>query len=244
MRAKRLVQSGLLLAALGLGGCEDPAIEQGTPPPVTLAQTMVVVPMHRFGAGRLLWSRIAALAPDGDEKTLNASIETLDPSLMKAARSRLIAFGLDPDRIVSLNRPDEVIVLTRTQAITTSCSAALHPGFFGDVDNSITSMGRCVQANNLAQMLVDPRDLAHPAHLGPTNGAVAARAVTQWEQGQVKQPQRTSLSSGNGGDDAGGDGGTAEAPAAAAPAASPQSAPPLSGNPLLSTAPLSGASAE
>lgn len=234
-----------LLAPL-LAGCDDPALEQGTPPAIALSQTEAKVLLFRYGAGRVLRQQVMALASDGRIRDLDASIQTTSLPQRDATRALLIQLGLDPARISWRSYSDNVLVLTRTTAVTAPCGTALKSDWQGDVGNSITSLGTCVQANNLADMVSDPRDLAMPVTLAPTNGAVAARAVRNWENGSVKQPPRRSLAGedgGNGNADAGsggGGGGSIPAgPAAGAElSAAPASAASSATDPLLSPAPL------
>ncbi len=226
----------LLLGALG--GCYDPAIELGSPPPIVLDQARAVVPLYRLGAGRTLRSAIARLAPRGDAALLDAVIETRSPSRVAATRAVLVEQGLDPARIEVRDEADDVVVVTRTDASVASCSTALQPPGIDGADNSITSLGTCVQATNLAGMMDDPHDLLAPPRLEPADGAVSARAVQKLENGEVKQPQRTSLSGGGAGGDTGGDAGGTAAPASGGAAAQSVGTAPV--NPLLSTAPLTG----
>lgn len=152
----------------------------------------------------------------------------------------LIEQGIDPSRIRVRNRADDVVVVTRTDASVASCDTAMQPPGIDGVDNSITSLGTCVQATNLANMVDDPHDLLAPPRLEPADGPASLRAVQKFENGEVKQPSRASQSApGNGGGgDAGGDAGGGTGPASGGPAAQSGGAAPV--NPLLSTAPLPG----
>ncbi len=230
--------SAFLLVA-GLAGCNDPASQLGTPPPIEIGQVRAVVPLYRHGAARTLRYQVATLAADGDVNGLDAAIETLSRPQAEATRALLIQMGVDPAHIRILNQASDVAVLTRNVAAVASCGTALQsPGLRG-VNDSITSLGRCVQATNLAGMIDHPSDLMVPAQLEPADGGVAALAIDRWRAGDVKQPPRTSLSSGSGGDPAGGG---SQGDAGAAPqGAAPQSAGAAPANPLLSNAPLAGA---
>lgn len=212
-----------------LSGCDDPAFERGTPPAISLDQSKAEVPLYRNGAARVLRQQVGAMAPDGLVQQLDALIQTTNLAQRDATRALLIQMGLDPARIGWSAQPGDVVALTRTTPATTPCSAALKSDWQGDVANSITSLGTCVQANNLAEMVSDPRDLARPVALRPTNGAVAARAVQEWEQGAAKQSSRRDpAGEGRGGGDAdpGGDAGAGggaggSIPSGAAAAAEP-----------------------
>jgi hypothetical protein len=226
-------------AALLLAGCGDPALQRGVAPPLTLNQARAEVPLFRFGAGRLLRERVSEMAADGAVRQLDASIQTANIPQRDATRALLIQMGLDPARISWTATPLDRIVLTRTDVVTLPCAAALRPDWIGDVGQSVTSLGTCVQANNLADMVSDPRDLAAPVRLQPSNGAVSARAVRRWEEGTVKQPPKTSPAGEYGGGGGAPDAGPAAAPPPAAVPA--QSSGAAAGNPLLSNAPLTGA---
>ncbi len=232
----------VFLLLLALVGCDDPALQRGVPPLIVLNQSRAVIPLYEYGAARALRSQVVALRTGVGADRLDASIETLSQPEIEATRDLLLQLGFNPARISVRRHPDNIVVLTRNIATVTSCDAALHSDWLGDVSNSITSLGACVQANNLAGMVDDPRDLAAPAHLEPADGAVSALAIQRWEQGDVRQPPHTSLSSG-GGASAGGDAGGA---GQGAVGAAPQSAGALPLNPLLSVPPTgaSGASAE
>jgi len=234
----------LLLTAsfpLLLAGCDDPALERGRPPAIALGQDEAEVPLFGPGAARVLRQQVTALAPDGRKRDLDASIQTGSLTQRDAARALLIQMGLDPARISWRAESADRVVLMRTRATTTPCSTALASDWQGDVGNSITSLGSCVQGNNLAAMVSDPRDLASPVALAPTNGAVAARAVRSWENGTVKQPARRGLTSEDGGNSDAGAGGGGSIPAGAAAGSGVSGAPPSgSANPLLSQAPLVG----
>ena len=231
--------SAFLLLA-GLAGCNDPASQRGTPPPIEIGQVRAVVPLYRQGAARTLRYQVATLAADGAVNGLDAAIETLSRPQADATRALLIQMGVDPAHIRILNQASDVAVLTRNVAAVASCSTALQsPGLRG-VNDSITSLGRCVQSTNLAGMIDHPSDLMAPPRLEPADGGVSALAVDRWKAGDVKEPPHPSLSSGGGGDQAGG--GAQGGDAGAAPqGAAPQSAGAAPANPLLSNAPLTGA---
>lgn len=206
-RAATLLMLPLLVI---LSGCDDPAYERGMPPPISLDQVKVEVPLFRYGVARLLRRAVGVLASDGHVQRLDAFIRTTSLPQRDATRAVLIQMGLDPARIQWSAQSGDVVVLTQTTAATVSCGAALRSDWQGDVGNSVTSLGTCIQANNLAEMVSDPRDLAKPVTLGPTNGAVAARAIRDWENGTDRQPlHRDSGEVGGGGDaNAGGGSGT------------------------------------
>lgn len=231
-----------------LVGCNDPSLERGTPPAITLSQNKAEVSLFHVGAGRLLRQEVTALAPDGQMSALDASIQTVSLPQRDATRASLIQIGLDPDRISWQAYPNNVVILTRTAAIVAPCGTALRSDWLGDVGNSITSLGTCVQANNLAGMVSDPRDLTMPVKLAPTNGAVAARAVRDWENGSVKQPAHsggTGEDGGGGNPDAGGGGGGGSnsipsGPAAGAGLSTAPASTSGAGNPLFSSSPSAG----
>lgn len=170
-----------------VAGCDDPAIERGVPPILALNERSMSLPLYSYAAARRLREGINGLA-NGETGSLRASIRTESPAEAQAARVRLIENGIAPTSITVRAVPDNVVVVSRVTVRTTSCQAALRPGYLGDSANSVDSLGRCVQANNLAAMVADPAELVAPASLAPMDGAVAARAVLDWQKGVVKSP--------------------------------------------------------
>ena len=145
---------------LFLGGCRDYAIDKGSPPPVLLTQTQryVVFPAT-WGIDtptrNTLRQAIRYLGPpDATEATINA------PNQQAAeTRTELLGQGVDPDRIRvgSSDGATSGVLLTHTNAAASSCNLAV--ATTSDPVLSLDSIGRCVQENNLAEMLVDPQDL-------------------------------------------------------------------------------------
>ena len=231
-----MARVGALGIVMMVAACNDPAIELGRPPPIELSVIQATVRLYGSGAARVLRLAVARLA-QGELQAVRAVISTADASKAGAARTRLIEDGIDPAAIVVRAGSDNVIVLTRFTANPTSCNAALTPGWLGDAADSVTSLGQCVQANNLGQMAVDPGDLVSPTPLAPSNGAVAARAVLDWEQGTGRSSAADAGSSnGSGGGASGGTGGTnavgptaatGDAPVVGQPAAGTSAANPL-----------------
>ena len=232
-------RAGLALFLLAsLAGCDDPAIERGVAPPIAIDIDRAVIPLYRFAAGRVLRERVATLAPQGDTGVLHARIETLNEAEAEAARDLLIRLGFDPVRIVIRATPANTVALSRIDVGVAPCSTALHADWLGDVRDSVTSLGTCVQTNNLAEMLDDPVDLIAPQRLGTADGAVSADAVHRWEQGRVKQPNEAHPQQGDVDYDAG-------ASPSAASDAPPQSPGSVAINPLAGPLPVpSGANAE
>ncbi|WP_218062153.1 hypothetical protein, partial [Endobacter medicaginis] len=172
-----------LVATVLLCGCEDPARDRGTAPPIVVAQSQVAVPLHGYAPGRGLRRALASLTPDGNARLVDATVETVSGPQAASAKALLVELGLDPARIVWHGNAREDILLSRSTAQTLSCATAVRPGWLGDAQRSVQPLGECIQAAALAQMVADPGDLVHPVALGPTNGAVAARAVGQWQAG-------------------------------------------------------------
>ena len=228
--------AAVLAVVAALAGCDDPAAERGVPPPLAFDRSRVAVPLYSYGSARRLRSGINTLA-NGDMGSLRAMILTTDGSEARAARDRLIDDGIAPSAIMVRHVPDDLVVVTRTTVRGAPCRAAINPGWLGDAGNSLDSLGRCVQADNLAAMADDPADLVRPTRLGAGDGAVAAQAVLDWERGGTKsQAGAPGNAPGTGDADAGGSAGGAtslpatgsQSGAAAAPAgANPLFAPRL-----------------
>ena len=225
----------LLIGGLGVGllGCNDPSVERGTPPTVALVPETVSIGLYGYGAALTLQAAIAGLAGPRGLGDVRATIDTVDRREAEAARVRLIDDGIQPASIRTEPASDNQIVLTRTVATVPDCARAMKPALFGDVSNSLDSLGRCVTADELAQSVVDPADLVHPVGLGPTDGAVAARAVLDWERGDNKQPPSGQNGSDSGNGTSGGGGVSGGPPAPSAAGASATAPATDAANPLL-----------
>lgn len=177
-----------LALALGAAGCVDVAAERGHPPPVVLSVARREVVVALRGDPRLLPAARARLhdavigvsggltgelgeGPGSAQPlAVRAHIRAATPGDADAVRRALLGLGVDPAHIVIEHAADApvllpTVVLTRTIAAVTDCAAAIAPGFHGDVAPSLDSLGRCLQQNNLAGMLVDPADLVDPPAL-------------------------------------------------------------------------------
>ena len=242
MTMRASAAGGCLLATTLLFGCEDPALDRGSAPPVVVAQSQVAVPLHGYAPARGLRQALASLTPDGNARLVDATVETVSGPQAASAKALLVELGLDPARIAWHGNAREDILLRRSTAQTLSCATAVRPGWLGDAQRSAQPLGECIQANALAQMVADPGDLVHPVPLGPTNGAVAARAVGQWQAGTVAPAQQSRSDEGHDGGDTGGPDSDASPSAGVPPAAAPVHSSGVEGNPLL--APLPGARAE
>ena len=222
----------LCLLLLALAGCEDSASDTGRVPLVQLVPTSRRVPLRADGTPDPTALAGALAALDGNT-AIDADITGLSRRASAAARAALVGAGLDPDRVrIAPPGPGAPeLVLTTMHVATAPCDQAPHAGAFGEAASSLDSIGRCVQQNNLAEMLDDPMDLVRSPVPEPGSGERAARAVRLLDQGQqqplpvVQQGLQAPFSGGL-------FGGTAAA--AGTPAAS-------QGNPLLG--PLPGAAA-
>lgn len=165
------MRAAALCLMLALAGCDDSALDTGRVPPVQLVPSSRRVPLRADGTPDPA-ALAEALAALGGDTAIDADIA-----------------GLDPDRVrVAPPGPGAPeLVLTSTQVVTASCGQALHAGALGDVASSLDSVGRCVQQNNLAEMLEDPMDLVRSPVPEPGSGERAARAVRLLDQGL--QPQ-------------------------------------------------------
>lgn len=180
-----------LLAALVVAGCTN-GQDVGRPPPVQLVSTSRWVALLADGRpDRPALSR--AMAELAGNTALDADLAGLGPGAADRARAALVGAGIDPDRIHVVLQRDLAfggvgapsLLLTRTQAVTASCGRGIASGWLGDVATSTDSIGRCVQDNNLAEMLADPADLIRSPVPQPASGERAARAVRLLEQGRA-----------------------------------------------------------
>jgi type IV pilus biogenesis protein CpaD/CtpE len=186
-KSRMVGRAVVALVLMAVGGCDDPVFDHGTPPPIVLSDEQVSVSLDAVATGPILRARMMALAPTGDTARLRAQIQTGDASKADLAHQLLVQLGIDPVRISIVDKPAEVIVITRTDATTSSCKTALAADGNDDVSQSIGSVGTCVQANSLAEMLADPRDLAAPLSLAPADGEVSVSAINKWERGAAEQ---------------------------------------------------------
>lgn len=169
--------SGLALSA---ASCVDVAAERGRPQPVALsiARRELVVALQDDPrlqpAARARLRDIVTGLGGAQPLAVRARIRAATSGDADAVRRALLGLGVDPARIViehAANAPmlRPTVMLTRTFATVTDCDAAIAPAFHGDVSPSLDSLGRCIQQNNLAAMLVDPADLVDPPALAPAD---------------------------------------------------------------------------
>ena len=179
------------LAIGGLGGCTlpDESAQRGTPPAIEASllrqDTIVQLPDPRRlpinAHARLLGAvRLVAL---GEPRAVRATI-VAQAVEAQTVRQALIGLGIDPARIRAANADSAEpsvarVSLARFVLHTRDCIAAIQPSTNPGIDvaSSLDSVGRCVQSNNLAAMLVDPGDLLASTRLGPTPGADAVAAI-------------------------------------------------------------------
>lgn len=223
----------VVLSALLLTCCADPAIDRGRSPPVVLSRAAVVVPLNGPPHGPAFASAIRLLGGPRASNAIRAQIGVSDRRQFDATRAELLGAGLDPARISVLPRPDGLVLFTRTYASVADCSSAITPGPLGDVSQSLQSIGECEQARTLAASLVDPADLVAPPAPGLADGSKAAGAVLRW-QNAATRPAAGTGDANNGG----GQSGLGAIPTSAGLDGSAAAGP---GNPLLSFAPLPGA---
>lgn len=171
-----------LALALGAAGCVNVAAELGEPPPVALsvARRDLVVALRRDpqvepGARARLRQAITALGGT-PPLAVRARVEAATAGDAEAVRRALLGLGVDPARIIVqpaafVPRLLPRVMLTRTFAAVAECGAAITPSFHNDVAPSLDSLGRCIQQNNLAAMVVDPADLVDPPPLAAGDAA-------------------------------------------------------------------------
>ena len=157
---------------------------------------------------------------DGEMQAVRAQVRPDTAGDGETIRRFLVGIGLDPARLdveppsPGRTRPSEV-VLTRKRAVTPPCAAAIQFAYPDDPAPSLMSLARCHQANNLANMLVDPADLVAPPALAQQDGAYLAAGVQSWRADRSGPLPSESPSS-----PSGDQGFTAGSPAGTDPAAS------------------------
>ncbi len=182
--------------AMALGACTvpDSVVERGTPPAVEasvlrqdawlqLHPNRVAGELRLPDAERHSLERAVRLVtlgrPEAVRATVTARALEADP-----VRRALIGYGLDPARIVIAGDSrvpplTAQVSMSRFVLHTRDCGDAIQPSTNPGIDvaSSLGSLGRCVQANNLAQMLADPGDLLASPPLAPQPGVVAGGAI-------------------------------------------------------------------
>lgn len=208
----------LLVPLLGLAACNDPSVDLGTPPPVTLVEQRIVVPLHGGVERPALRAAVAALGRSQPDSSIRAVVSVGQPGRANAVRTALVGLGLSSAHILVADDPGrDAVVLSRMGVRLQDCSSALATSPDGGVSRSLQSLGECVQANGLASMLADPADLASPPRFLPANGARAAQTVLRWQRGGAPQSD-AAPAAGGGGEDAG-SGGQSGGQAGGAPVA-------------------------
>lgn len=222
------VMAGL---AMLLCGCVDGTADLGVSPPVRLTTLHREITMRTF-SGRVsqrLRRDIDALA-SGHVQAVRARIVARDVPQAERAREILIGMGLDPAHVTAAIEPSRRasgtnIALTRTVAIGPDCAAAIEPAFPDDPGPSLFHLSQCVQANNLAAMVVDPADLVDPPRLGHADGAYLVNGVEAWRANRQSRLPAMPTADGIDSDTLGGGLVVSGAPATAAPGPSAATAP-------------------
>lgn len=193
----------LLLPLLGLAACNDPSVDLGAPPPVTLMEQRIVVPLRGGVERPALTAAVAALGRSQPDSSIRAVVSVGQPGRANAVRAALVGLGVSSAHILVADDPGRnAVVLSRTGVRLQDCSSALATSPDGGVSRSLQSLGECVQANALASMLADPADLASPPRFLPASGARAAQTVLRWQRAGASQSDAGPSASGGGGEDA------------------------------------------
>lgn len=200
---RSVVRWSVLVPLLGLAACNDPSVDLGTPPPVTLVEQRVVVPLHGGVERPALRAAVSSLGGTQSGNSIRAVVSVEQSGRADAIRTTLVGLGLSSALVSVADDPGrDTVVLSRMSARLQDCSSALAAAPDGGVSRSLLSLGTCVQANALASMLADPADLASPPRLLPANGARAAQAVMRWQRAGAPPPDAAPTGGGGGGEDA------------------------------------------
>lgn len=191
----------VLLVLLALCGCEATQSDPEKTLPVALHTEQRTVPLMYTGAFKPVLVR-QAMAALGGQTEISTDIVGLEAGKAAALVPDLMALGLDPDRIhiapVTVRYPfvQPRLILSRSQVALPDCSKVIRSGWLGDVTPSIENVGRCVQNNNLTQMLADPSDLYRSPAFHPSSAERAALGVRRLNQGQQPTLPSDALGSG------------------------------------------------
>lgn len=195
------MKKSALIIFLALCGCEATQSDREKTLPVALHTEQRTVPLMSDGRfeEKLLKQAMVML---GGQTEISADIVGLMPERTEQIMSRLAALGLEPDRVhvapmsgdYQVVRP--ILILSRTQVALPDCTKIMRSGWLGDVTPSIENMGRCVQNNNLAQMLADPSDLYRAPVGHPSSAERAALGVRRLNEGQDKTLPSDALGNG------------------------------------------------
>lgn len=177
-----------LVATLAACSIPDSAADRGVPPVIEASilrqDAFLQLPGgHLSNPERETLERVVRLVALGRPEAVRATV-TARASEAGVVRGALIGLGVDPARIESAGAGRAApltaqVSLSRYILHTRDCGTAIQPATNPGVDvvSSLDSVGRCVQANNLAAMLADPGDLVASSPLEQQPGALAGGAV-------------------------------------------------------------------
>lgn len=179
----------VVVALLMLGACADTAIDRGRLPPIQVVPVVRRLPLGPGGRPDAVALNAAVLALHGNSD-ISADIMVARSIDAEVATMALVRAGIDPDRVhlTLTNTSPPGVILTAAHAVTTSCDLAWQADGLGNAGSSVDSIGRCVQQNNLAEMLADPMDLIRSPTPQPGSGERSARAIRLLNQGGKPLP--------------------------------------------------------
>nr|WP_298797123.1 hypothetical protein [uncultured Acetobacter sp.] len=206
----------VLLGLLTLCSCEATQSDREKTLPVALHTEQRTIPLTSGGMFDASQVQLA-IADLGKQTEISTDIIGMVPEKAEQLVPELMTLGLDPDRVhiapltTRYRAVPPHLVLSRTQVALADCSKTIRSGWLGDVTPSVENVGRCVQNNNLAQMLADPSDLYRSPAFHPSSAERAALSVRHLNQGQQPALPADALgtgSSASGGMAGGASGGT------------------------------------
>lgn len=177
-----------LFVLLALCGCETTQSDRPKTLPVGLHAKQLTIPLEYDGSFNFSTVQ-QAVADLGGHREAGAYLIGLAPDLTEQIFPRLVAAGLDPDRVHVTPLVGHVeampprLVISSIDVAVPNCSKVIKTGWLGNVSPSLENVGNCVQNNNLAQMLADPRDLYSSPSFHPSPAARAALAVHRLNTG-------------------------------------------------------------
>lgn len=182
----------LTLLPFFVAGCDMHWARQGNkPPPLLVGENDISISLSEEGAYQAV---AQALAKINDPQKLHVTLSSVNKQQAETIRHMLTHVGVNAARIYYVDSPADMLVIRRYLVARPDCRLAVHKSWTGDVSNSLSATGSCVQASALAEEIDNPGDLVQPAHLQPANGARFGRVVELWEQGADKNNQQQPVS--------------------------------------------------
>ncbi len=205
----RLHLSLCLGLGLALAGCTPPASEWSDAQAPKQIRVDVVRLQHATafmpGSADLAKGEADGLAAFLDQAEVTADdhvyFEPARSDKLAAARIGQLTRKIGPRGLGAITLPanatdmadDQIMIFVERYVVTPpDCPNWTKPPF-GDHSNTMPSNFGCADANNLALMVADPRDLVIGRTLGPVEGNPAIYGYSRYRNDRAKLPAGTSL---------------------------------------------------